>query len=58
MSGIYEVNTLYAGEELPQKVRVSFELAYPCWCRLEKSRIWHQLLEVLGDVQTDLIDKR
>ena len=42
----YEVKEFFFGRPIPQVVQVSFELAYPDWCELQASELWHRLVEV------------
>lgn len=48
--GEYEVMT-YAGN--PPIVVVKFSLSAPGWCRLQRSKQWCHLLEVLGEAQKE-----
>lgn len=42
----YEVKEFFFGRPIPQVVQVSFELAYPDWCKLQASELWRRLVEV------------
>lgn len=49
----YEVTELCVGRPSHQAVRVSFELDVLGWYKLQQSKQWCHLLEVLGDLQKE-----
>lgn len=48
---VFDLKKHFFGKPKPQAVEVSFPLAYPDWCKLEDSDVWHRLEEVVGDFQ-------
>lgn len=49
----YEVTEFCVGQPSHQAVRVSFELGTLGWYKLQRSKQWRHLLEVLGDLQKE-----
>ena len=47
----YELMKFYLGYDVPQVVRVSFELSFRDWCKLQDSEIWNQLEDFVENLQ-------
>lgn len=50
---VFDVKKHFFGKPSPQAVEVSFQLAYPDWCKLEDSDVWHYPEEVVGGFQKE-----
>lgn len=48
---VFDLKKYFFGKPNPQVVEVTFQLAYPDWCKLEDSDVWRHLEEVVGDFQ-------
>lgn len=54
----YETKAFRVGQPSHQVVSISFELAYPDWCKLKDTETWHRLEEAVEAFQKEPAQKQ